>query len=362
MTPRPPRLALAACLLAALVLAPALPAPAQQPAPHTAAETGMATGLNSLREMSATDLDAELAAYADLGMTWLRTDLYWSNIQAAGPDSYDWTVPDRVVATAAAHGVQVLFVVGTTPQWARSIATERSAPADPADYGAFLDAAVRRYAPLGVHAWEIWNEPNLAGAFPTQPDPIRYTRLLTAAHDAIKAADPTATVILGGLSPVVDTKASLLGEVKVFGAVDFLRGVYDQGGGDSFDAVGFHPYSYPRMPSDPAPWTGWSIMTGPIRDLMTAHGDAGKKIWITEYGAPTNEGRSKVSEAEQADMLRRSIALARGYPWAGPYFWYSYRDLGTDPANNEMWFGLLRADGSAKPAHDALKALARPGG
>lgn len=342
-------------------LAAGLPAAfAQDPdlGTRTAADIGMTTGLGSLREMSALDLDAELAAYADLGMKWLRTDLYWANVQNAGPDSYDWTVPDRVVAAASAHGLEILLGVGTTPKWARSIASERSAPANPADYAKFLSEAVRRYAPRGVHAWEIWNEPNLVGSFPTQPDPIRYTQLLIAAHEAIKTADPTAIVILGGLSPVVETKASLLGAVKFYGAVDFLREVYAEGGGDSFDAVGFHPYTYPRMPADPAPWTGWSIMAGPIRKVMADNGDADKKVWITEYGAPTNEAKSKVSEAEQAEMLEQSIALARSYDWAGPYFWYSYHDLGTDPANNEMWFGLLRADGSAKPALEALKAAA----
>lgn len=367
MTVRSLRPALCALMLAALMLAGQMrtaEAASTDLMQRTAAEMGMATGLSTLREMSPEALDAEFAAYAGLGMRWVRTDLYWSNVQADGPDSYDWTVPDRIVATAQAHGLEVLFAVGTTPPWARSIATERSAPADPADYGAFLGAAARRYGPQGVHAWEVWNEPNLAGPFPTQPDPIRYTRLLVAAHDAIKAADPQAIVLLGGLSPVPQTKASLLGEVKFYGAVDFLAAVYDEGGGKAFDALGFHPYSYPRMPDDPAPWSGWSMMTGPIRKLMAEHGDAGKKIWITEYGAPTSP-QGKVSEAQQADMLKRSVALARAADWAGPYFWYSYRDLGTDPGNNENWFGLLHADGTPKPALKALEALeavAAPGG
>lgn len=50
-------------------------------------------------------------------------------------------------------------------------------------------------------------------------------------------------------------------------------------------------------------------MTGPIRDLMTAHGDGGKKIWITEFGAPTNPGG--VTEATQAEILRQGAEKAR---------------------------------------------------
>ncbi len=322
----------------------------------TATEVGLTAGLGTLREKSVAELDAEFADYAALGMKWLRTDIYWSNVQAEGRDSYDWTVMDRVIDRATAHGLKVLPGVGTTPPWARSIPGQRSAPANPADYATFIGAAAKRYAPKGVHAWEIWNEPNLFGSWPPSPDPDTYARLLIAASAAIRQADPDALVLLGGLSPVVETKPG-----KYYGAVDFLEAIYASGAGDAFDAVGFHPYTFPRMPDDPADWTGWSIMTGPLRAAMAKHGDADKKIWITEYGAPTNAIKSKVDEAKQAEMLTEAIRLARGYDWAGPLFIYSYRDLGTDPANNEDWFGLRRADGGEKPSYDAVRSAVSGG-
>ncbi len=356
MLQRTSRVAMSSLFAAAVIgFAPVraeAPDEARAMAAATAREIGIAAGLGTLRDRPREEIEAEFADYAALGVRWLRTDIYWSNVQPDAPDKYDWSVIDRVVSAAQAHGLRVLPVVGTTPPWARSIPGERSAPRDPSQYAAFIAAAAARYAPLGIHVWEIWNEPNLFGSWPPAPDAIAYARLLIAASAAIRAVDPEATVLLGGLSPVVDTRPG-----KFISATEFLAAIYDAGAGDAFDAVAFHPYSFPRRPEDPADWTGWNIMTGPIRALMTAHGDGDKKIWITEIGAPTNAINSKVTEVEQAEMLAQAVELARGYDWAGPVFWYSFQDLGTDPANNEDWFGLRRADGAEKPAYRALKAI-----
>ena len=71
------------------------------------------------------------------------------------------------------------------------------APADPGPFAQFAGAAAARYAPLGVHDWEIWNEPNGAFWLPA-PNPAAYVAWLRV-MPAIKAADPEATVISGGL-------------------------------------------------------------------------------------------------------------------------------------------------------------------
>ena len=49
----------------------------------------------------------------------------------------------------------------------------------------------------------------------------------------------------------------------------------------------------------------------------------------------------------------------RALSWVGPMFWYSYIDRGTNASDSEDWFGLLRADGSRRPAYDAYKSLPR---
>ncbi|PZQ50774.1 MAG: hypothetical protein DI556_06555 [Rhodovulum sulfidophilum] len=318
-------------------------------------ELGLSVGLDALRWQDGLDLAAEFADYARLGARWLRVDLNWSVIQAAGPDSFDWSTMDRILAGAEGAGLRVLPVPGSAPAWLDGGA----GPATPearAAYAAFLAAAVARYAPRGVRVWEIWNEPNLAGFWPPAPDQVAYARLLEVAFAAIKAADPGARVLFGGLSPVPDVRADQARARGVVPAVRFLADAYANGAGGSFDALSFHPYTWPETPESPEAWTGWNIMTGPIRDLMIAEGDADKKIWITEFGAPTNPGG--VDDGTQARILEQGIRLARGYPWAGPLLWYSYRDLGTDPADSEDWYGLVGPGRTPKPAYAAFRALA----
>ncbi|QQO46767.1 cellulase family glycosylhydrolase [Paracoccus sp. MC1862] len=314
---------------------------------------GLAVGLDALRWQDSLDLRAEFADYAAMGVRWLRTDLNWASIQRDGPDSFDWSEMDRIVDLAASFGIGVLPVAGSTPEWAWANPEDHSPPGDPQAFGRFLEAAVRRYEPRGIDTWEIWNEPNLDGPFPPRPDPVAFAAILKAAHAAIRAADPDATVILGGLAAATSTDRS----GRAIAAVEFLQRVYDEGAGGSFDALGFHPYTGASLP-DLRGWrNSWALMAGPIRDLMAAHGDAEKKIWITEYGAPTNEAEGGAPESRQAEQLAASVDLARVTPWLGPVFWYSYRDLGTDPKDREDWFGLMAADGRVKPAREVLESI-----
>ena len=57
-------------------------------------------------------------------------------------------------------------------------------------------------------------------------------------------------------------------------------------------------------------------------------------------------------------MLSQGFRRFQGYAWSGPMFLYSLQDRGTNARAKEDWFGVLRADGSRKPAFAALqKAL-----
>ena len=96
---------------------------------------------------------------------------------------------------------------------------------------------------------------------------------------------------------------------------------------------------------------------------MVANGDASKKIWITEFGTPTNgpDPNWYVSEASQTQMMIDAFTLYRTYPWAGPFFWYTFEDGSTSTSSNENFFGLVRADGSEKPAYTTLKTIISEG-
>ena len=83
-----------------------------------------------------------------------------------------------------------------------------------------------------------------------------------------------------------------------------------------------------------------------MRSIMAEHGDAGKQLWATEWGAKIGS----VDEQGQASALARAYELFGSYSWAGPLFAYSYRD--------DDSFGLVREDWSRRPAWYAYRAAA----
>jgi hypothetical protein len=238
-------------------------------------------------------------------------------------------------------------------------------------FATFAKAAVTRYDALGVHDWEIWNEPNNAEFWQPSADVQGYAALIEAAYPAIHTIDPSAVVISGGLAPEATGDGNIA-------PVSFISQLYDAGAGSSFDAVGFHPYSFPTPPSYNVPWNAWQQManTSPsVRSVMIAHGDSSKQIWMTEYGAPTGGpgdvatlqdydlmgNPDHVREDLQATLIADAVNLAQGYSWAGPLFIYSYKDIGTSWDTPENFYGILHFDGTPKPAYAALKSAIASG-
>jgi hypothetical protein len=313
--------------------------------------------------MDAPAMNARLDAIRHTGATWVRFDLAWATVQRNGSDAWDWSMYDTVVGAVAAHGLRSLPILDYTPGWARrdGCTDLKCEPKDAAAFGRFAGAAVRRYSPAGVTTWEIWNEPNLAQSWQPAANADAYGRLLRAASDAIRATGQPAAVLLGGLGPTVTNGRDIA-------PVDFVRRVYEVAGAHSFDGIAMHPYSFPALPTEAAQWTGWSQMRR-VRALMVARGDASKKVWITEFGAPTNgagalatlESRRYDQQPDHVDedLQRRTAELgvsqAIGTQWINAFFWYGYQDLGVNRADNEDFFGVVRPDGSFKPAYQALR-------
>ena len=216
---------------------------------------------------------------------------------------------------------------------------------------AFATDVARRYAPLGVTMFEIWNEPNNAGFWSPKPDPAAYTADLKAAYAAIKHVDGSAFIISGGLAPEANDGTNI-------NPVTFLQDMYADGAQGSFDAVGDHPYSYPALPDTYETWSGWSQMdqaTPSLRSVMTSNGDAAKQIWITEVGAPTG-GPDGVSQAAQGTDLSQAITNTKSTSWIGGIYLYSWQDEGTDPTNDEDWFGIVTYAGADKASYNAVAA------
>lgn len=295
----------------------------------------------------------QLQAMKAMGVTSVRLEANWYWGQPTGAGSFVWGSIDAAVASIQKVGLTADLIIDGCPPWAAVSGapnTQYAQPASSAQFATWAGAVAARYGSKGVRYFEIWNEPNLAVFWQPKPDPAAYSADLKAAYAAIKAADSSAVVLSGGLAPAEDDGTN-------YDPRTFLQDMYTNGAGGSFDELGYHPYSYPDSPNTVASWSGWSMMndTSPsIRSIMTANGDSGKKIWITEYGAPTS-GPNSVGETSQSTDLVQAITQARKSTWIGSLYIYTWADLSTLPAT-ENGFGLLTEANSQKPAYGAVAA------
>lgn len=299
---------------------------------------------NELVWMDTGPRDQQLADMKAMGVGWVRIDMQWYVVQPAGPDTYNWAVYDQAIDAINKHGLRALVILDYAPAWAavdcKPNSRYKCVPADPKTFATYAAAAAARYTSRGVTSWEIWNEPNSPKYWHPRANAASYAELLKATYPAIKKVNPEATVITGGLR-----SSTGYGDVSPHG---FVESLYAAGAKPYFDALGVHPYSYPALPSAASEKNGWTQMLK-IRDIAVSQGDADKKIWITEVGATTG-GPHPVTEARQEQIAHETVRLRSSYPWAGPLFWYDYKDLGTKWAA-ENFFGLVRTDGSRKPAY-----------
>ncbi|MFZ0229145.1 MAG: cellulase family glycosylhydrolase [Mycobacterium sp.] len=293
---------------------------------------------------------SQLAAMKAIGITSLRIDANWESVQYGGPGTYDWTKLDQAVRLARAAGFSIDLIVDGCPPWAALPGTADDTspqPASAAQFAGWAAAVAARFGPKGVGIFEIWNEPNSAASWPPAANPAAYTKILVASYAAIKKVDPSALVVSGGLAPETNDGEDI-------SPIDFLKDMYADGAKGSFDALGFLAYCFPALPDTYEPWSAWSQMaqTSPsIRSIMDSNGDAGKSIWITEFGAPTN-GPGGVGDEAQAAAVTQAIADVRAAKWIGALYLYTWQDQG----NNQDWYGLVTAGGAKKPAYAAVSA------
>jgi len=215
------------------------------------------------------DFLVRLAKTAGVGW-WRDWSAKWQTIEPE-KGKFDFEVPDAQIRRVLDLGgnVQVLLPF---PSTAWSTAADPGAkdpyafaPKDLGDFGTYAARVVRHYAPLGVRAYGILNEPIYTSyALPRQFGYTLddYLRLLEVAHAAMKRADPEC-LIVGGIAAGADA-----GLTKEFVAKGGLRFV---------DVVDLHLYG-PARPAE-----SHEEAFAAFEDLMREHGGA-KPIWITEWG------------------------------------------------------------------------------
>ncbi len=291
-----------------------------------------------------------LSRATEARMKWIRVNLRWDEVEPT-KGSYNWDIYDDRLAKVAEAGLTPIVYIWKNPtSWA---ATTDCGPLYDNQYLAdFLSAAVSRYkdSPYNVKYWEIYNEPDNwreTGTIGCMGSDIpEYVSLLTVAHDTVKALDPEAQILLGGLA--------MVGSVNL----DFLDQVMEEGGGDYFDIVSFHFYAEQINEGytcfDPPQCTTKGLLgkAAIIRDTLVQHG-YDKPLILTETAKrcfPVDSPCSAADLETQADYV--PILNVRG--------------MSTD-LESIIWFtlewpgfyhsALLDQSGTPKPAYLAYETL-----
>lgn len=262
----------------------------------------------------------ELPFVKDLGVRWVRSDMYWSDIEPV-KGTYKWGYFDGLVNELTKSDIQLLAIINNPPDWAWAKATDDGAK----EAGQFAQTIVNRYKG-NVRYWEVFNEPNLPGmGFHREREKVdvgKYYAYLSEVNRGIRRADPNAVIVLGGLSPDGMSPAH------------FLPELYRLGGKDCFDIIAFHPYG--------GRFKETAIR---IRNFASVYRDANKPIWFNEFG--TDNDPQRVGLMKQAAT---EISEVQGF------FWFSLRDQN---ATSER-YGLLTFDYKKKqPDYDFFKHFAK---
>lgn len=282
------------------------------------------------------------------GVDSVRIAISWGSVQSSPNGPFDFSGVDSIVASAASARLDLLPFLSGAPSWAvpfeRRYGSPRFLPvrnaAQKSGWKKFAAQAVLRYGPRGtfwtenptvprrpVRAWQIWNEPNFK-YFVARPNPLEYGKLVKLSAAAMKAIDPGAQIILGGLFARPIEATFRRKPRQAYFAADFLNQMYQGTPGikSKFQGYALHPYtgSYKNL----------TARIEEVREALKANQDAGKGLWVTELGWSSKPPRAGNSFAKgqqgQAAQLQGAFQLLRAKQgkWrVQRVYWFSVDDL-----------------------------------
>lgn len=307
----------------------------------TDSATAIGVADSNIWTLDAAGVDQNLDELQSIGVTSVRLPIPWMYIEAQS-GTYDWSQMDTIVAAAQARGISIVGTITSNPSWDGTTAIGQP---DAQAYASFAAAVASRYS-TQISAFEIWNEENSQGFFAGSNSAAAYTAVLKAAYTAIKAVDPTATVIVGGLAAVATIAGLEVSPQK------FLNAILADGAAGYFDAIAYHPYNFGTQLSE-----GAALAESPLNQLnalraaLNAYGLSGIQIWATEYGEPTTPGMA--TPTQQAAYIANFIVEWRALSKTlnlGPAYLYTTRDSASGAFSDEANYGLFYTDGTPKPA------------
>ncbi|NJM39648.1 MAG: hypothetical protein HC853_02185 [Anaerolineae bacterium] len=268
---------------------------------------------------------------------WVRLEFVHQNGQV------DLIAYDRMVDTLCQEGIGVLGLVDNQTLARQDFNQGATAASYQAEFASRSHALALHFKGRIVF-WEVWNEPNFALAAYMEAE--RYASLLKTASDAIKAANPDAKVLFGGLASAWNDSHTYFTRVLFE-----LREI--QQVALPFDIMAIHPYPDGarglKDARDPRNYLyafdspmipGETIIDRFVR-AMEGNGTNQIDIWITELGwnsskgtvgRPTCQEPVLVTEREQGPFIKAGfdVLLNNVYKKAvKKLFVYQYMDVGS---------------------------------
>jgi hypothetical protein len=290
------------------------------------------------------------AAATNLGVTWTRVRFHWAYVQADGPDTWTPRVTEDQINGELAAGRTVVGILIGIPDWARD--TNRLPvglwlPHDDSDnaWANYVRQAVSRYDGR-INHWIIWNEPDISDVNTpghtwdgTMED---FLQLQRVAYLVAKEANPNAVIHLSAFTHYWDP-----GYFNRF--LDVVMADPEAANHNYyFDVATAHLYFQPNSIYNIIQSFYWAM----------ANHDIWKPIWLMETNAPPMDDPTwpvsnwtlSVTLDEQAAFMPQVLALALA-AGAERIAIYKLKDTADDRAANPEPFGLIRTDGSRRPAY-----------
>lgn len=306
-------------------------------------------GVNlSLNALDPARTPAALRETARAGASSVHVTVFWAHVQPQ-PGAFQWGAYDRFFEGVRTLRLDPVVQLAYATQWNTTAPPEERNRArrehyPPADLGAwerYVTAVVTRYRDV-VDAWEVWNEPDLKYFWGGTP--AEYARLLAVASQAIRKADPGARVLMGGLA--------LAGRGSNTGFFRAILADADHPAAASFDVANFHHYGTAAEAKKRFDF---------MRGELTRAGADGRPLWVTETGYSSfrrfQEDPAYTGPEGQARWLEDTLPLLLRLG-VERVFWFQTLDDRV-PRGRFAMHGLFNRDGTAKPALEALRRVAR---
>lgn len=290
----------------------------------------------------------QIAKLKELELQWIRIGLNWDRMEPQA-GQWQWTDFDQLMQVVEEEELKpLIYMVGSAPH-ATSAPTgvsnpDQYPPTNPQLFANSFATLATRYP--YVTAWQVWNEQNIPPFWQPMENPWQYQQLLESTLTTLAIARPDATQVIGG--------HAYYSQMPVLGGYMF-EALYHLGSLNPNRVNAYHPYSQEAEGDYPGAGDFIINASGLNQNLRLL---SGGPIWATEFGWSSYPGPVElqpiIGEQGQADQMLRRLALMSAMDY-DRIFLFTLNDLDARATVRDQFYGLLRLDGSEKPAYQALK-------